>query len=101
MRATPILPLLFALVVTTFSYMSDARSLCTPCFTEEECDKEPEHFCMWGVARDSCNKKVCAKGPGERCGGPLGVLGQCGAGMMCYSDEICHGCSSKTFECYP
>ncbi|CAG9764829.1 unnamed protein product [Ceutorhynchus assimilis] len=45
-------------------------------------------------------KKHWETGPGERCGGSLSVLGVCGEGMMCKSDEKCHGCSMQTMECF-
>ncbi|XP_076268382.1 neuroparsin-A-like [Rhynchophorus ferrugineus] len=73
---------------------------CTPCRTMEECDLEPPTPCVWGEARDECGKRICTKGPGERCGGKHNILGKCGEGMMCKSDEKCHGCSLVTLECY-
>uniref|UniRef100_A0A1Y1N1P0 Neuroparsin-A n=1 Tax=Photinus pyralis TaxID=7054 RepID=A0A1Y1N1P0_PHOPY len=88
-------------LINCYSSRTDARWVCNPCATEDECEREPIEFCMWGEARDSCNRRVCAKGPGERCGGPLGILGQCGDGMMCKKDERCHGCSTQTFQCHP
>lgn len=39
------------------------------------------------------------KGPDERCGGPMNVLGECGEGLRCHSDERCHGCSIDTMLC--
>ncbi|CAH1169670.1 unnamed protein product [Phaedon cochleariae] len=74
--------------------------VCKGCRNNAECDKKPEDFCPYGEVRDACNRRVCAKGPGERCGGFMNVLGQCGESMMCKSDERCHGCFLETMECY-
>ncbi|XP_028150363.1 neuroparsin-A-like [Diabrotica virgifera virgifera] len=75
--------------------------VCKPCKDEAECNADPEEVCVWGEARNACFRRVCAKGPGERCGGPLDILGQCGEGMMCSKkDERCHGCSLQTMQCY-
>ncbi|KAK3929861.1 Neuroparsin-A [Frankliniella fusca] len=57
---------------------------------------EPED-CLYGLARDHCGRVVCAKGPGERCGGPLHLT--CGEGMYCKC-ERCIGCSLNTFTCF-
>ncbi|XP_074034364.1 uncharacterized protein isoform X2 [Leptinotarsa decemlineata] len=74
--------------------------ICKPCENQAECDSQPKEYCVWGEVRDACNRRACAKGPGERCGGSLNILGQCGEGMMCKSDEKCHGCSLQTMQCY-
>ncbi|XP_018568084.1 neuroparsin-A-like [Anoplophora glabripennis] len=74
--------------------------VCRPCDSQAECDEDPPEYCVWGEVRDACNRRMCAKGPGERCGGTLNILGQCGEGLMCKSDEICHGCSIQTMKCY-
>ncbi|CAG9854474.1 unnamed protein product [Phyllotreta striolata] len=94
------------LALTVIVILCPDRSLagiwiCKPCADEEECNAPPLNRCVWGETRDACNRRICAKGPGERCGGSLNVLGQCGEGMMCKSDELCYGCSFQTLECYP
>lgn len=43
---------------------------------------------------------ILFQGPGERCGGPRGILGECGEGLMCKDEERCGGCSSVTMECH-
>ncbi|GJQ66473.1 hypothetical protein Trydic_g4470 [Trypoxylus dichotomus] len=87
-------------------YLSNARRVhfCTPCMSLEECNQEPNEVCVWGESRDKCGRRECAKGPGERCGGPMSVYGNCGEGLMCKSDERCHGCielRDSNFVCYP
>ncbi|XP_050296574.1 neuroparsin-A-like [Anthonomus grandis grandis] len=89
-----------ALCHTTVRCMAITESwICTPCASQEECDRNPPNLCIWGEARDACNRRICAKGPDERCGGSFNVLGVCGEGMMCKPDERCHGCSIQTMEC--
>ncbi|KAE8750077.1 Neuroparsin 2 [Frankliniella occidentalis] len=70
---------------------SDAFTLCK---TNARADN-----CAHGLTTDYCGNTVCAKGPGERCGGPSNVLGQCGEGMHCKC-EVCSGCSIETVECH-
>lgn len=67
-----------------------ATSLCRPL-------PEPED-CPFGPTRDFCGRVVCAKGPGERCGGPSHVHGRCGEGTHCKCGR-CIGCSLLTFTC--
>jgi len=69
---------------------------CKPC-PEEGCT--PPEGCFYGVVKDRCQREMCAKGPGERCGGRWELLGACGEGMFC-SCGRCAGCSLKTFECF-
>lgn len=72
-----------------------------PCqVCDDDCDAELPQPCIWGEARDECGRRICTKGPGERCGGKFNILGKCGEGMMCKSDERCHGCSVQTLECF-
>ncbi|KAJ8979651.1 hypothetical protein NQ317_001358, partial [Molorchus minor] len=73
--------------------------VCKPCANKAECEEDPVDYCIWGEVKDACNRRVCAKGPGERCGGALNILGQCGEGMMCKSEK-CHGCSIQTMQCH-
>ncbi|CAH1126614.1 unnamed protein product [Ceutorhynchus assimilis] len=96
--------ILIAVAILTLSYNVHSMAItepwiCTPCSSQEECDRNPPNLCVWGEARDACNRRICAKGPDERCGGTYNVLGICGEGMMCKSDERCHGCSIQTMEC--
>ncbi|XP_056633154.1 neuroparsin-A-like [Diorhabda carinulata] len=75
--------------------------VCKPCKDKAECNAEPADVCIWGEVRNACDRRICAKGPGDRCGGPLDILGQCGEGMMCSTiDDRCHGCSLQTLQCY-
>lgn len=94
---------LAALAITfIIASKSDAARLmtpCTPCLTMEECERPPVELCVFGEARNACNRKVCAKGPDERCGGPMNILGECGEGLRCHSDERCHGCHIDTMSC--
>lgn len=55
--------------------------------------------CPHGTVTDFCGNVVCAKGPGDRCGGPSHVHGKCGEGMHCKC-EVCSGCSVETLECH-
>lgn len=102
---TSVIIILTITLTLSLSYGVNAMAIteswiCTACASREECDADPKELCIWGEARDRCNRRICAKGPGERCGGSLNILGVCGEGMMCKSDERCHGCSIQTMECY-
>ncbi|GAB6026296.1 hypothetical protein CHUAL_012503 [Chamberlinius hualienensis] len=58
---------------------------CRPCVHERDCKNEvkSETECQHGIVTDACDCcKVCAKGPGESCGGIFHV-GKCGKGMSC------------------
>nr|CAD7448510.1 unnamed protein product [Timema bartmani]CAD7460161.1 unnamed protein product [Timema tahoe] len=70
---------------------------CTPC-DEEECEIEPAG-CRYGFARDNCNRKVCAKGPGEFCGGPSSIWGRCTDSLHCKCNR-CSGCDTESVDCY-
>lgn len=59
-----------------------------------------EKKCIYGWDVDPCGIKVCAKGPGEVCGGKHQRYGICGEGLMCSNCNRCQGCSMKTFECF-
>ncbi|XP_065167767.1 neuroparsin-A-like [Atheta coriaria] len=69
-------------------------------------DDPPLNFCRWNETRNICNQRVCAKGPGERCGGPKEIFGRCGVGMWCQQQREdrssrCHGCyGDSSNECY-
>ncbi|KDR17790.1 neuroparsin-A-like [Zootermopsis nevadensis] len=71
--------------------------ICKPCMGND-CNLEPES-CEHGIERDYCGWKVCAKGPGDYCGGPSDVRGKCGEGMHCACGK-CNGCSLTTLDCY-
>ncbi|XP_071540498.1 uncharacterized protein [Panulirus ornatus] len=69
--------------------------------TCKERDQPAPSDCTFGVATDWCRNEVCAKGPGERCGGVWWEEGKCGLGTSC-SCGICTGCSSvKAGKCSP
>ncbi|CAL4064586.1 unnamed protein product, partial [Meganyctiphanes norvegica] len=55
--------------------------------------------CKFGVALDWCRQQVCAKGPGESCGGRWRQHGTCGTGTYCECSR-CTGCSPVTLECF-
>ncbi|KAE8744047.1 Neuroparsin 1 [Frankliniella occidentalis] len=86
--------LLLLLLVVVLAAVAEAstRGLSVRC----EPLPEPED-CLYGLARDHCGRFVCAKGPGERCGGPMHLT--CGEGMYCKC-ERCIGCSLNTFTCF-
>ncbi|XP_019870400.1 neuroparsin-A [Aethina tumida] len=72
---------------------------CRPCIND--CDDNPPDECPWGESRDDCGRRVCSKGPGERCGGYSNAFGSCGEGLTCRPyDEKCHGCSLITLDCF-
>ena len=56
--------------------------------------------CEFGWVMDSCLNKVCAKGPGEVCGGRHQRYGLCSQGLSCSNCDRCRGCSVYTFTCY-
>ncbi|XP_045591875.1 neuroparsin-A [Procambarus clarkii] len=60
--------------------------------------RAPPHNCKYGTVSDWCGNPVCAKGPGETCGGEWGENGACGAGTYC-SCGFCSGCSAN-LECW-
>ncbi|XP_064085798.1 venom protein 302-like [Macrobrachium nipponense] len=46
--------------------------------------KLTEVECPFGIILDHCECcRVCAKGPGEECGGPWDISGRCAKGFMC------------------
>ncbi|CAH0391646.1 unnamed protein product [Bemisia tabaci] len=71
--------------------------LCLPCIGEE-CNLLPEEECLYGLVKNHCGYWECGKGPGQICGGPSKIFGECGDGMHCKCDR-CVGCSSKTLDC--
>ncbi|CAH1169672.1 unnamed protein product, partial [Phaedon cochleariae] len=77
-----------------------AKFICRPCKNEMECNMPPPVMCEYGEVRNACKRRECAKGPGDRCGGPMNILGQCAENLMCRSDELCHGWFMDTLENY-
>ncbi|XP_047115309.1 neuroparsin-A isoform X1 [Schistocerca piceifrons] len=55
--------------------------------------------CEYGEVQDFFGRKVCAKGPGDKCGGPYELHGKCGDGMDCRCG-VCSGCSMQSLECF-
>ncbi|XP_064085799.1 single insulin-like growth factor-binding domain protein-2 [Macrobrachium nipponense] len=64
---------------------------CSPCQKDESrCPRGnlTESDCPYGVTTDICNCcDVCAKGPGEACGGLWNQLGKCGPEYTCVPVE--------------
>nr|QHB80556.1 neuroparsin [Carabus violaceus] len=95
-----------AVITTTLYNLIEAKPLCEPCDNRLECDESPKEMCMFGEARNYCNRRTCAKGPGDRCGGMYHQYGICGEGLRCTSSlhemgvNRCHGCSLLTLDCY-
>ncbi|XP_042239197.1 neuroparsin-A-like [Homarus americanus] len=54
--------------------------------------------CKYGTVRDWCRNGVCAKGPGESCGGYWYEYGKCGGGTFCLCGT-CIGCSTIDGTC--
>ncbi|XP_050732776.1 neuroparsin-A-like [Eriocheir sinensis] len=64
-----------------------------------EFDQPPPDNCKYGTTVDWCNNGVCAKGPGESCGGGYRWSdGKCGEGTFC-SCGLCAGCSPFDTKC--
>ncbi|XP_071540499.1 uncharacterized protein [Panulirus ornatus] len=59
----------------------------------KEHDQPAPSDCTYGEVKDWCRNGVCAKGPGERCGGHWWKEGKCGLGTYC-SCNVCTGCSA-------
>ena len=56
-------------------------------------------LCDHGDMVGPCGR-VCLKGPGQVCGGPRSVYGQCGESLHCSSCNRCVGCSFSSFVCF-
>ncbi|XP_053986613.1 neuroparsin-A-like isoform X1 [Hylaeus volcanicus] len=54
--------------------------------------------CPFGTAKSPVCGEVCAKGPGDMCGGHRDEWGICGEGMFCNCNR-CDGCSVKDLNC--
>lgn len=56
--------------------------------------------CAHGTVRDRCSCcDVCAKGLGERCGGPYDIYGRCGVGLVCNINRTIHIALRAVGEC--
>ncbi|KAG0729337.1 Neuroparsin-A [Chionoecetes opilio] len=64
----------------------------------QDYDQPAPKNCKYGTTVDWCNNGVCAKGPGETCGGYRWSAGKCGEGTFC-SCGICGGCSPYDGRC--
>ncbi|KAF6200062.1 hypothetical protein GE061_006362 [Apolygus lucorum] len=62
---------------------------------DDSCKTDVQGPCLDGVV-EICGRHVCAKGPGESCGGIDSWRGKCGAGMYCQSG-VCSGCSTHRY----
>ncbi|XP_031825401.1 queen brain-selective protein-1 [Nomia melanderi] len=69
----------------------ERHPLCEPC--GETCGD-----CKFGVKTIPSCGEVCAKGPGETCGGMSNEWGVCGEGMICNCYQ-CYGCPSDDQDC--
>ncbi|XP_065346981.1 venom protein 302-like [Cloeon dipterum] len=58
--------------------------VCSP----SSCLRAPSK-CAYGKVKDACNCcDFCGNGPGEHCGGEFNILGMCGKGMECVSNNV-------------
>ncbi|XP_068894367.1 uncharacterized protein [Tenebrio molitor] len=95
--------LVLTITVIIFSDKGTTMSLpCRRCFTSDECNSPPPDFCPYGENKNYCGRRVCSKGPGEKCSNDqYAILGTCGEGMWCSNkDNRCHGCFIATMTCY-
>ncbi|XP_018008453.1 single insulin-like growth factor-binding domain protein-2 [Hyalella azteca] len=71
-------------LVLTFVWLAEGLK-CRAC-EPENCT--PPAGCKWGTGLGVCQCcSVCLKGPGEQCGGPWHIHGQCGSSLECILDE--------------
>ncbi|CAL4171546.1 unnamed protein product, partial [Meganyctiphanes norvegica] len=58
---------------------------CRPC---HKVDCGPPPSCSYDVIKSICGCcYTCAKGPGDKCGGPWGASGECTQGLTCQLDH--------------
>ncbi|KAG8281140.1 hypothetical protein J6590_064610 [Homalodisca vitripennis] len=90
---------MLACVVIYLTYRCDASILqrCAQC-KGAECEDVNPADCAHGPVTDICGRRVCAKGPGMRCGGFGNSMGTCGRGLECRC-ERCYGCSTVSLKC--
>ncbi|EFA04588.2 neuroparsin-A [Tribolium castaneum] len=98
--------IILVLTVTVIIFSDKGTAMihlpCKRCATIQECNADPPQLCVFGENRDYCNRRVCSKGPGEKCGDRFNILGTCGEGLWCSNkDNRCHGCYIPTMACYP
>ncbi|XP_076038367.1 single insulin-like growth factor-binding domain protein-2 isoform X2 [Oratosquilla oratoria] len=76
--------LLLLLLLGILAFVQRSQGLdCIPC-SDTVCDPPKPVNCKWGTQKDVCGCcLVCAKGPGEECGGPWFVRGRCAMGFRC------------------
>ena len=77
-----------ALVVAIFvlAATQGAHGLSCNACDPENC--EPPEGCKYGLVKDICYCcDVCAKGPGEECGGLWSLRGKCGAAFVCDTSQ--------------
>ncbi|KAG7172726.1 neuroparsin-A-like [Homarus americanus] len=82
--------ILFTIVIVSifFFNISEAAPSCDGHGTRTE-----PTDCDYGSFQDWCGNNVCAKGPGQRCGGEWWENDDCGHGMYCANCGNCAGCS--------
>ncbi|XP_014249473.1 neuroparsin-A-like [Cimex lectularius] len=91
----------FTLVVAiTFlqAYRINSKPFCPPCHEDNSCKPEIEK-CQYEIVTDYCGRKVCSKGPGQRCGGLSNFLGTCAKGLQCKCNK-CSGCALQSLKCF-
>ncbi|CAL4067318.1 unnamed protein product [Meganyctiphanes norvegica] len=81
----------FCLVLTLACILMARISQAAPNCNKNEVDVDPSK-CMYGMTRDWCRHMVCAKGPGDVCGGRWMQRGTCSTGLYCNCSR-CTGCS--------
>ncbi|XP_037790476.1 neuroparsin-A-like [Penaeus monodon] len=92
-RPAGLLFVALACVILVTVHDTEAAPSCGPTRTHVDAST-----CKHGTVEDWCRNRVCAKGPGEECGGEWGELGKCGGGMYC-SCGFCSGCNTN-LECW-
>ncbi|KAK8733131.1 hypothetical protein OTU49_006775 [Cherax quadricarinatus] len=75
----------FTLLCLLFLAVTRCSGLtCLPCQAETQCPDSNTLHCYYGIVKDVCNCcDVCAKGPGEKCGGEWDAQGKCADGLTC------------------
>ncbi|GAB6024844.1 hypothetical protein CHUAL_009962 [Chamberlinius hualienensis] len=74
------------LVTLAIIFCGSNQSTCTNCEGIYNCPLEP-YECQYGIVSNNCTCcEMCAKGPGEECGGNLDQYGTCGERLACQSN---------------
>ncbi|XP_067120366.1 single insulin-like growth factor-binding domain protein-2 isoform X3 [Centruroides vittatus] len=78
-------PRLVTVLIITFCFLSVGMCLkCRSCSGVNCVDKTEEDCPGVGVTKYGCACcKICAKGLGDRCGGPFNIAGICGRDLEC------------------